>query len=122
MVQKSELYVPIPAGLYASNRDERFHFQSHSLPGWGAFSWGKGYPAAASFGLNIDFRQRLWSPERMVIASGMITAYNRRSGGAEPSEVDRLLTQDLIAIFQPLGLKVLDHVIDGDETTFPLRK
>jgi hypothetical protein len=31
IVQKSVLYVPIPAGLYASDRDERVHFQSHSL-------------------------------------------------------------------------------------------
>lgn len=53
-----------------------------------------------------------------VSASGIIAAHNHPSGAAEPSESDRILTQDLIAACRPLGLKVLDHVIVGDETTF----
>ncbi|TSA22564.1 JAB domain-containing protein [bacterium] len=53
-----------------------------------------------------------------VSASGIIVVHNHPSGAAEPSESDRLLTQDLIAACRPLGLKVLDHVIVGDETTF----
>jgi len=53
-----------------------------------------------------------------VNASAIIAAHNHPSGVAEPSESDRLLTQDLIAACRPLGLKVLDHVIVGDETTF----
>lgn len=53
-----------------------------------------------------------------VNASGLIAAHNHPSGTGEPSESDRLLTQDLIAACRPLGLKVLDHVIVGDETTF----
>lgn len=53
-----------------------------------------------------------------VSASGIIAAHNHPSGTAEPSESDRLLTQDLIAACRPLGLKMLDHVILGDETTF----
>ncbi len=53
-----------------------------------------------------------------VSASGVIAAHNHPSGTAEPSESDRLLTQDLIAACRPLGLNVLDHVIVGDETTF----
>jgi DNA repair protein RadC len=53
-----------------------------------------------------------------VNASAIIAAHNHPSGVAEPSESDRLLTQDLIAVCRPLGLKLLDHVIVGDETTF----
>jgi len=53
-----------------------------------------------------------------VNASGLIAAHNHPSGAAEPSESDRLLTQDLIAACRPLGLKVLDHIIVGEETTF----
>jgi DNA repair protein RadC len=53
-----------------------------------------------------------------VNASAIIVAHNHPSGAAEPSESDRLLTQDLIAACRPLWLKVLDHVIVGDETTF----
>ncbi len=53
-----------------------------------------------------------------VNASALIAAHNHPSGAAEPSESDRMLTQDLITASRPLGLKVLDHVIVGDETTF----
>lgn len=53
-----------------------------------------------------------------VNASALIAAHNHPTGIAEPSESDRMLTQDLIAASRPLGLKVLDHVIVGEETTF----
>jgi DNA repair protein RadC len=53
-----------------------------------------------------------------VNASALIAAHNHPSGAAEPSESDRMLTQDLISGSRPLGLKVLDHVIVGEETTF----
>lgn len=53
-----------------------------------------------------------------VNASALIAAHNHPSGAAEPSESDRMLTQDLIAASRPLGLKVLDHVIVGKEATF----
>ena len=55
-----------------------------------------------------------------VNASALIAAHNHPSGAAEPSESDRMLTQDLIAACRPLGIKVLDHVIVGEETTFSL--
>lgn len=51
-------------------------------------------------------------------ASALIAAHNHPSGEAEASESDQMLTQDLIAASRPLGLKVLDHVIVGEETTF----
>lgn len=53
-----------------------------------------------------------------VNASAIIAAHNHPSGVAEPSESDRMLTQDLIAASRSLGLKVLDHMIVGEETTF----
>lgn len=53
-----------------------------------------------------------------VNASALIAAHNHPSGAAEPSESDRMLTQDLIAASRPLGLKVLDHVIVADDSTF----
>ena len=52
-----------------------------------------------------------------VNASALIAAHNHPSGAAESSEPDRMLTQDLIAACRPLGLKVLDHVIVGEEAT-----
>ncbi len=53
-----------------------------------------------------------------VNASALIAAHNHPSGAAEPSESDQMLTQDLIAASRPLGLRVLDHVIVGEEATF----
>jgi DNA repair protein RadC len=53
-----------------------------------------------------------------VNASALIAAHNHPSGTPEPSDSDRMLTQDLIAASRPLGLKVLDHVIVGEESTF----
>jgi DNA repair protein RadC len=64
-------------------------------------------------------------PVRTVIAralqanaSALIAGHNHPSGAAEPSESDRLLTRDLIAAARPLGIKVLDHVIVGEESAF----
>lgn len=53
-----------------------------------------------------------------VNASSLIAAHNHPSGSADASESDRLLTQDMIAACRPLGLKLLDHVIVGEEATF----
>lgn len=53
-----------------------------------------------------------------VNASALIAAHNHPTGMAEPSESDRMLTQDLIAASRPLGLKVLDHVIVGEAVAF----
>lgn len=50
-------------------------------------------------------------------ASAIIAAHNHPSGAAEPSESDRMLTQDLICACRPLGLRVLDHMIVGEERT-----
>src|SRR5207302_8539158 len=48
-----------------------------------------------------------------VNASGLIAGHNHPSGAGEPSESDRLLTRDLIAAGRPLGLRLLDHVINS---------
>lgn len=53
-----------------------------------------------------------------VNASALIAAHNHPSGSSEPSESDRMMTQDLIAACRPLGMKVLDHVIVGEEASF----
>jgi DNA repair protein RadC len=51
-------------------------------------------------------------------ALGIIAAHNHPSGAAEPSEADRLMMQDLITVMRPLGVKILDHVVVGEEETF----
>jgi DNA repair protein RadC len=53
-----------------------------------------------------------------VNATGLVLAHNHPSGAAEPSEGDRLLTQDLMSAARPLGLRILDHVIVAEETSY----
>lgn len=53
-----------------------------------------------------------------VNASALIAAHNHPTGVAEPSESDQMLTQDLMSTSRPLGLKVLDHIIVGEEAIF----
>lgn len=64
-------------------------------------------------------------PIRLVVArilqanaSAVIIGHNHPSGAAEPSESDRLFTEDLFGALAPLGAKLLDHVIIGDVATF----
>jgi DNA repair protein RadC len=51
-------------------------------------------------------------------ASAIIAAHNHPSGSAEPSDMGRLLTRDIITVCQPLGIKVLDHLIIADSQRF----
>jgi DNA repair protein RadC len=51
-------------------------------------------------------------------AIGLIAAHNHPSGVAEPSEADRLMTEDMLTAARPLGIKVLDHIIVSEEKTF----
>lgn len=51
-------------------------------------------------------------------ASAIIAAHNHPSGMAEPSEVDKLLTRDIISACHSLGIKVLDHLIVVDNQFF----
>jgi DNA repair protein RadC len=51
-------------------------------------------------------------------ATGVIVAHNHPSGAAEASESDRLFTEDLFAALKPIGMKLLDHVIVGEDFVF----
>jgi DNA repair protein RadC len=51
-------------------------------------------------------------------ASALIAAHNHPTGSAEPSESDKILTRDLIAACNPIGIKVLDHLIITANTCF----
>jgi len=53
-----------------------------------------------------------------VKASALIATHNHPSGLPQPSESDLLLTRDLISGTRPVGVKVLDHIIVGDEATY----
>ncbi len=51
-------------------------------------------------------------------AASMIFVHNHPSGEPEPSKEDKELTEDLVFAGRILGIKVLDHVIIGDNKYF----
>lgn len=53
-----------------------------------------------------------------VNASAVIVAHNHPSGAAEASESDKLFTEDLFGALQLIAVKLLDHVIIGEEAVF----
>jgi len=53
-----------------------------------------------------------------VNASAIIIAHNHPSGAADASESDRLFTEDLYAALKPIGLKLLDHIVIGEDSIF----
>jgi DNA repair protein RadC len=52
-----------------------------------------------------------------VNAGAAIFAHNHPSGVAEPSAADRSITRELREALQLIGVRVLDHLIVGDECT-----
>jgi len=51
-------------------------------------------------------------------AASMIFAHNHPSGDSTPSKNDKQLTRDLVFIGRVLQIKVLDHIIIGDNSHF----
>jgi len=51
-------------------------------------------------------------------ASALIASHNHPSGASEPSESDRLFTEDLFAALRPINVKLLDHVIIGEASFY----
>ena len=64
-------------------------------------------------------------PIRLIVARALqanagavIVGHNHPSGVAEPSESDRLFTEDLFSALKPIGVKLLDYVVIGEEAVF----
>lgn len=51
-------------------------------------------------------------------ASAVILAHNHPSGAAKASESDRIFTEDVFGALKPIGVKLLDHVIIGEDSIF----
>jgi len=51
-------------------------------------------------------------------ASSIIICHNHPSGDPEPSACDKEITKALIAAFEIVGIRILDHVIIGDGRFF----
>jgi len=55
-------------------------------------------------------------------AAHIVVAHNHPTGNVAPSEDDKRLTRALQQAGQPLGIKVIDHVIVAAEKTFSFRR
>ena len=53
-------------------------------------------------------------------AAALILAHNHPSGVAEPSQADRRITERLREIMALVDIRVLDHIIVGDQATVSL--
>jgi DNA repair protein RadC len=51
-------------------------------------------------------------------AVSLVLVHNHPSGNPEPSQSDRLLTRDLVFTANMLQMKLLDHIIIGDNRYF----
>lgn len=49
--------------------------------------------------------------------SAVILAHNHPSGSAEPSRADRSITDQLKSSLDLIGVRVLDHIVTGGDTT-----
>lgn len=64
-------------------------------------------------------------PIRLIVArtlqanaSAVIVAHNHPSGAAQPSESDKLFTEDLYAALKPIRVQFLDHVVVAGDSVF----
>ena len=47
-------------------------------------------------------------------ASGIILAHNHPSGVALPSAEDRMVTHQVMEALEPLGIRLIDHIVVAD--------
>ncbi|MBO8126191.1 MAG: DNA repair protein RadC [Firmicutes bacterium] len=66
--------------------------------------------------------REVFKPAIARSAAGVILAHNHPSGDPAPSEEDIALTKRLAECGKLLGIKVLDHIIVGDNTFVSLRE
>jgi len=68
------------------------------------------------------------SPRRVIEfalrqnASGLILIHNHPGGDPSPTRTDRLLTEQLVKLAQPLKLRILDHLIIARHGVFSFRR
>ena len=80
----------------------------HAPIGWHIVSIG-------SLTLSIVHPREVFKVAIGMNSAAIILAHNHPSGEPTPSQEDRVLTQRLVEGGELLGIRVLDHVIIGDE-------
>ena len=80
----------------------------HAPIGWHIVSIG-------SLTLSIVHPREVFKVAVAMNSAAIILAHNHPSGEPTPSQEDRVLTQRLVEGGELLGIRVLDHVVIGDE-------
>lgn len=75
--------------------------------------------AVGSLSLCIVHPREVFKAAILANASGVILAHNHPSGDPTPSKEDRELTDRLCKAGEILGIRVLDHVVIGDQANTP---
>lgn len=66
--------------------------------------------------------REIFNPAVKASSQSIILVHNHPSGDSEPSAADKEMTRMLYAAGEILGIKVLDHVIIGNDTFFSLKE
>jgi DNA repair protein RadC len=74
-----------------------------------------------SLSASLVHPREVYKPALLYSASSVAVAHNHPSGDPEPSREDKEFAQRLAKAGQLLGIKVLDHIILGDEDWVSLR-
>lgn len=59
--------------------------------------------------------REVFKPAILASAAALVLVHNHPSGDPEPSAEDRALTRRLVEAGEMLGIRILDHVVIGDD-------
>jgi len=71
-----------------------------------------------SLTVNIVHPREVFNPAIRDSAAAIVVVHNHPSGDPQPSPEDRDLTKRLVATGEILGIKILDHIVVGDESYY----
>lgn len=71
--------------------------------------------SVGSLNLSIVHPREAFKAAACMNAAGVLFAHNHPSGDPTPSQEDRALTDRLVGAGDILGIRVLDHIVIGDE-------
>ena len=78
--------------------------------------------SVGSLTTSVVHPREVFSPAVRECASAVILLHNHPSGDPTPSQMDWEVTRRLIGAGELLGIRVLDHVIVGDERYLSLKE
>lgn len=75
-----------------------------------------------SLNSSVVHPREVFKPAILSNAASIMVGHNHPSGNPEPSEADFIMTKKLVAAGEILGIKVLDHIVMGDNEFTSLKE